>query len=157
MPRTRDFARIEGNVGYVETQMKDGDKQVDVKYSLPATPNAFKAYVASLPDAKVPGDDEAWEGELADVWSMFWSGKDMRERASLREQAAAESTIIMVGKKPIDLMALDVNKAVAAINGTFAVAAATGKDPQNAYVVARRKLLEGGKVVEQGGAVVVKK
>lgn len=152
MARTRNFT-VEGNLARVKTQMKDGklpsgeDNMVDIEYTVPATPADFRAWVASLPDAIMDEDGE-YSGELAEAHQAYWSGYDMKLRADKRESSVAESTIIKVDKNSIDLMELPINKAVLAINGVFAVAAATGKEPQKAYEVARRKLLEASKVEE---------
>lgn len=162
MARTRQFEVKDGRA-YVKTQMKDGqkpdgtDNMVAIEYDVPATPADFRAYVMSLPDA-ILGEDGEYSGELADVHQAYWSGFDMKLRADKRESSAAESTVIKVDKNSIDLMELPLNKAVLAINGVYAVAQATGKEAQKAYEVARRKLLEAGKVeeVDMGGTTMLK-
>jgi hypothetical protein len=151
MARQRVVAKFEElngiNRAFIDTMQVVGknddgsDKEAPLQYHVPADPAAFKLYIASLPDAKFNEEKDAWEGELADAHQAYWSGYDTKKRQEQRESAAAESTIIMVDKKPVDLMKLPPNKLVMAINGTLAAATATGREPQNAFLVAQKKLI----------------
>src|SRR4030095_5332612 len=123
----------------------DTDKEAPLQYSVPAEPQGFKAYILSLPDATFNDDKDAWEGPLAEAHQAFWSGFDTKKRQEQRESQAAESTINMVEKKKMSLITLPLNKLVQAIKGTLAAAVATGREPQNAFVVARKKLINDGK------------
>lgn len=111
------------------------------------------AWMKFLAGASVEAVEEAFN-----KWSYAHS---VYERASVREAAAAESTVIRVDKKDVDLMLLPVKSACLAINGAYAIQAATvtkenpnGKEPQAAFIVARRKLIESNKAKDSNGQLV---
>jgi hypothetical protein len=121
----------------VETSVKDGEKQVPLVYVVPHLA-VFRQYLAGLPDKSEKGIS------LETIHERYVYAEDLKQRAAQRESVAAESTTLMVDGKPVDLMALEPKKAVAAVNAAHMWAATTGKDVQKAAIVARRKMLEGG-------------
>lgn len=95
------------------------------------------------------------EDNVKDAFNKWQYAQNLAERATVREAVAAESTVIKVDGKDVDLMALPVKSAMLAINGAMAIQAATGKEPQNAFLVARRKLVESNKLADQNGQLVL--
>ena len=95
--------------------------------------------------------------QVENVYDLYIYAADLKARAAARESITVDSTVIKRDGKEIDLMKLPVEKAVAACNAAFGLAAATGGDPQNAFVATRRKLLEAGGVVDVNGTLSVKK
>lgn len=120
--------------------VKDGDKTVPLEYAVPHF-DAFLAYVQGLPKT-LPEGQKGMSQET--IYDRFLYATDLKARAAQRESVAAESTVIMVNGKPVDLMTLEPAKAVASINAAFMWAATTGKEPQKAAQVARRKMLADG-------------
>lgn len=132
-----------------EVEVKDGFKE-DGK-----TPNLIIHQFNILKDTRVwlafLASAAADDAESAyDKWRY---AVNMAERQSVREAAASESTLVASKKgEKIDLMGLAPKVACLAINSIFAHAAAIeGKEPANAYIVARRKWLASGKVAEKDG------
>ena len=139
---------VDGGMLNVAIKVKDGEKIVDHAYQIPSFAH-FAEFYASLPEASETGLSKRA------VYDRFVYATDLKERASVREASAAESTVIRVGKQDVDLMTLEVKKAVGGVNAAFLLAATTGKEPQNAFKVARAKMLaegiQGRKVVEKDG------
>lgn len=78
----------------------------------------------------------------------------LEERATVRDAIAAESTVIKVDKKDVDLMDLPVERLVFGINGAEAMEA-VGKEVPKAFVVAKRKLIEKGAAKIDANGVLV--
>lgn len=141
-----------GTTVIIETTVKDGDNTVPLVYAVPHF-DAFSAWLAALPRTAAKGMSQET------VYERFCYATDLKERAAQRESVAVESTTLMVQGKSVDLMALEPRKAVAAVNAAYIWSTTTGKEPQKAAQVARRKMLAdgvGGKgVVEKEGMLVL--
>ena len=133
--------KTEGDYQTVEILVKDGEKEKVHQYKRPTDWPAFQRLVA----AATPEQGETY-------LALHDYSLNLKERAKVRE--AAESTLVGPKDKQIDLMAIPLDRALLAINGIFANAAVTGREPSNPYIVARRLLLEQGKAKEQGGILV---
>lgn len=136
----------------IETTVKDGEKNVPLSYAVPHF-DSFISWLSGLPRTA----DKGMSQEA--VYDRFLYATDLKERAAQRENVAAESTTITIQGKPVDLLTLEPKKAVAAVNAAHMWSMTTGKEPQKAAAVARRKMLAEGvggfKVTEQNGMLVL--
>lgn len=148
----RKVVNVKGNVATFQIEVKDRDNKVTAEFDACKDYGAFKPFVNGLSDKSSP---DGGDSPLESVYNLYLYAADLKARAAARESVAVESTIIMVDKVPKDLMKYPIEKAVAAVNAMLALAAATGKEPQGAFVATRRKLLEADMAHDQGGQLVV--
>jgi len=146
----RKVVATKGHESTFEISVKDREKEVKAQFTAPSNPDAFKTWVAGL------------GGEpLQKAWELHMYAADLKARAAARESVVAESTIVRKDGKEIDLLLLgmdgkaDFNRSVAIVNAAYAQAGIIGGEPNRAFVVARRKLLEGKHATEQNGMLAV--
>jgi len=129
-----------GKWNVIVTSVKDGDKSVPLIYAVPHF-DSFLEYVTSLPKTLAEGQTGV---SLETIWERYVYAEDLKRRAAQRESVAAESTVVMVNGKPLDLLKMEPVRACAAVNAAYMWASTTGKDVAKAAQVARRKMLENG-------------
>ena len=144
--------------GFIEvvTSVKDGEKTVPLKYQVPKGYKELFAWAVSLPATnEAAGKTDGKQNPSQEwIYHRYCYAADLKERANVRESVAAESTTVMVGGKPFDLLSLSDLKAVQAVNANFLWSATTGKETAKAAIVARRKLIEAGRAVEGDGGML---
>ena len=111
------------------------------------------AYVAGINDMVKRGD----KAGLDFLFDRYDYALGLYERATVREAVAAESTVVTVNGKPLDLMTLPVDKIVRGINGAYDTADVSGKAVPAAFQTARKKLMAAGKVRDMANADVAGK
>jgi hypothetical protein len=154
----------DGAVGLFETvaQWSVGDgKPKESKtgtFSGPADAGSMEAYLKTL-------DGEGRTG----FFTAWLYGADLKKKAQLRPAAAVDSPWIArddininlatgerINKKTNEkLSALAIEKCIAAVNAGMDGAASLGTEPQSAFVVARRMLLESKVAADASGKLVV--
>lgn len=137
---------VDANLVEWTDTFRQNEKDLPFTYTAPKDAPSFKAWVSSL-----TGDS------LDNAYGFYMYAADLKGRASQRESVAAESTIIMKDKKPIDLMLIPVEKRVLFINAAIAQQAILGGDLPRSVVVTRRKTLEAKQAHEQNGQLVATK
>ena len=142
-----------GLLGTFQIEVTDKDKKVPAKFTACSKWQNFKAYVAGLGDRAAEGEVSPTEA----VYNLYLGMADLKARAQARENVAVESTVIKRDGKEIDLMKLTIEKAVAACNAAFQMAAIVGERGLGPFAATRRKLLEAGAVVDTAGVLSVKK
>lgn len=137
--------KILGN-GFTEinTETKDGDKTYPVKYLISTTAADFKSWVATL------------SGDALDyAWQKFNYGHDLASRQKAKPGGAAETTIVKLGDKDVDLMTLPLPKALAIINGVLTILAAGGKvRGEAAFQYTAKVMVEQKKATMRDGVLV---
>lgn len=150
----RKVVATQGLVSTFEITVKqtigDTTKAIPAKFNYSKDPASLVEYLQGLPLDSETGPS------VTGYWNLGIYAADLKARAAARESIAAESTIIKRDGKDIDLMDLPVEKAIKAVNAMFTLSAETGGEPQNAFVVTRRKLLEAGKALDKDGELVAK-
>jgi hypothetical protein len=150
----------------VDITVKDGTKEVKHSYELPASLDEFKKLVAA-------SKSEIKDGVEKNVfYARHCYAEDLKQRASVRESVAADTTIVTRKEFKVDLFTgevrhkdipdkvariLTVPQRVIAINAVLAQSAVEGGEPQRAYLVAFRKLVESKVVTEKDGMLVITK
>ena len=140
-----------------ECPFKDGEVDKSVTVEVPASPKDFQTYILGLPVAE--------DSPLVQAYDRWLGATVTAAKAAEREAAAAESTVVKRDGKDIDILSMksdrgiedpeNVKFAAALINASYMQSNAFGWDgktsgkgtsaPQNAFVVARRKLVEAKK------------
>lgn len=161
----RKYSVAGAGVVQVDIEIKDGTNLLKHAYKIPGTlvdgePVGGGAFLDWLKGTsvvgKAPNTKTVPNVEIA--YDRFLYATDLKERASQREEVAAVSTVIMVNGKPVDIMGFPMPKAIAAVNAAVGLSAITGKDVQNAFMVAQRKLVEAGAVLnKESGMLTAKK
>lgn len=139
---------------------EDADTQKEVTVTVPADSTAFKLFIASESGDSLETQYDRWLGATITA-----------AKAALREAVAADSTIVKRDGNDVDVLSMrvpevgmndqqNVKIACAVINAAYMQSNAfgwngviTGKGtsaPQNAFIVARRKLLEAKKAQLKG-------
>lgn len=129
---------------------KDQKEDKSVDFTAPSSPMDFQKFIAGLPPAvKEKNDDgeEYFTGPLADAYDEYMYAIITHAKQSEREQTAALSTVITRDGRKIDLMAINVSKAILVVNAGYAMASATESDVPTALVNTRKKLIDEKKVV----------
>jgi hypothetical protein len=141
-----------GNVSQVSEVVPAGKQRIEIVVNDRGTDRThrYNEFVSPATWFASLVDDASKEA----AFSRYAYAENTEERASVREAIAAESTVISVDGKNVDLMELALNRAILAVNGTYFAAAGTGKKVQNAFIVTRRKLIESGKAVDKEGVLV---
>lgn len=178
MPREaarNEIARaVDNGIEYVtyECPFKDGEVEKSVTVTVPSNAAQFQTWVLSLPVVVKNDKGEDTENEMLVQAYDRWLGATVTAaKAAEREAAAAESTIVKRDGKEFDLLNMkdkgkgldsqeNVKFASALVNQAYMQAGMFGWDgvvsgkgtsaPQSAFVVARRKLIEAGKVTLVG-------
>ena len=136
MPRVKELEVLSdnGTVKKIGIKVKDGDTTKDASYEIPSNASVFRAWVSSLS----PSTNVEKPGELEKVYEYFQFAVDMKTRASVRESVAADTTLIKVDGKDVDLLAIAPEKFLIAINGMRGASAlAGGGAPRGVGVTAR--------------------
>ena len=138
---------------------EDAGANKDVTVLVPADVSAFQAFIARQTGDSLTTQYDRWLGATITA-----------AKAALREAVAAESTIVKRDGKDVDVLAMrsdkgledpqNVKLACAVINAAYMQSNAFGWDgvttgkgtsaPQNAFIVARRKLSEAKKITLRG-------
>lgn len=133
--------------------VKDREEQRPAKFTFCKDAASFKVWLNGLSEKA----DESGSSDVSRVYDLAMYAADLKARAAAREAVAAESTVVTRDGKSIDIMALPIERAVGAINASYAEVAMLGGKPGGAFIASRRKLLEAGKVLETNGVLSVKK
>jgi hypothetical protein len=147
---------IGNGMAKVEIEVTDNKKVVPHWYIIPATPEDFLKWVSNLPAEGENKSEEQQKGTLSleEVYDHFRYSLDLKQRASVREAVAAESTVISRDGKEIDLFTLEPRAMAAVINGAAMQVTLLGGKLQKAFEVTRKKALEAGVLVEGEGGTV---
>lgn len=147
----------------VNITVKDREKEVKHSYEIPATLAEFQKLVAG-------SKSEIKEGVEKNVfYDRYCYAEDLKQRASVRESVAADTTVVTRKEFKVDLFSgevrhkdsldkvartLTLGQRIVAINSVLAQCAIEGGEPQRAYTVAFRKLVEGKLAAEKDGMLV---
>lgn len=123
----------------IEVDMKEGKEIRKIRYDRVKSPDAFKSYIASA-----TGDT------LSGAYAMYCYGVDLKARGSQREPVVAETTVVRIKGKEIDLMSFPPEKLIPFLNAKHAAFEADRLlNPEAKYAVAfataTKQLLADGK------------